>query len=58
MAIEASGTLAAGAKIQYLRTKVRGEALRQIETFSVEVGSTTSEHLKLIILCLGTYFSC
>ena len=33
--LEASGTLAANAKIQYLRMLLRGEALRQLETFSV-----------------------
>ena len=32
--LEASGTLAANAKIQYLRMLLRGEALRQLETFS------------------------
>ena len=37
--IEASGTLKYGANIQYLHTLVRGEALRQFDTFSAEVGS-------------------
>ena len=45
MNIEASGTLAAGAKIQYLCMLVRGKALRQLNTLSTEVGSTTSENL-------------
>ena len=35
---------------------VRGEALIQIDTLSAEVGSTTPEKLKSIILGLGTYF--
>ena len=53
--LEASGTLAASAKIQYLHTLVHGDLLGQIYTLSVEVRSTASEHLKLIILGLGTY---
>ena len=55
MTLEASGTLAADVKIQYLCTLVRGEALRQLDTLSVEVRSTNSENLKYIILGLGTY---
>ena len=45
-----------GAKIQYLCRMVRGKALRHIDTFSDEVGSTTAEHLKSIILGLVTHF--
>ena len=56
MTIEASGMLADGAKIQYICTLVRGKALCQIDTLSDELGSTNSEHLKYIILGLGTYF--
>ena len=48
--------IADGMNIQYLRTLVRGEALRQLDTLYIEVGSTISEHLKLIILSLATYF--
>ena len=55
MTLEASGTLAASAKIQYLHTLVHGKSLGQIYSLSVEVRSTASEHLKLIILGLGTY---
>ena len=44
----------AGAKIQYLCIILRGEALRQLETLHVEVGSTTIENLNIIILGLGT----
>ena len=47
----------AGAKIQYLCIILRGEALRQLETLHVEVGSTTIENLNPIILGLGTKFS-
>ena len=57
MNIKAPGTLATGAKIQYLCMLVRGKALRKLDTLSVEVGSTTSEHLKSIILGLGAYFT-
>ena len=53
MTLEASRTLYDGLKIQYIHTLVRGEALKQLEMFSVEVGSTTTEKLNLIILVLG-----
>ena len=56
MILEAPGTLAAGANIQYLRTLLHGKALLQLDTFSFEVGSNTTEHLSLIILVLVTYF--
>ena len=46
----------ASAKIQYLRMLVYGEALRQFDMLSAEVGSTTSENLKFIIL--GLYMYC
>ena len=55
--IEASGTLKAVAKIQYLNTLVHGEALLQIDAFSAEVESASLEALTSIILGLGTYFS-
>ena len=45
-------------KARYLRTPVRGEALRQFDTFSAEVGGTNSEKLKSVILGLGLYFFC
>ena len=41
MTLEESGILASGGKIQYLCTLVRGKVLQQLETLSVEVGSTT-----------------
>ena len=56
MTLEASGTLSAGAKTQYLCALVHIETLCQLDTLSIEVGSMTSEHLKLIILVLVTYF--
>ena len=40
--LEAPGTIAAGANIQYIRTLVNGKSLRQLDKFSVEVVSTTS----------------
>ena len=56
MTLGASVALTAGAKIPYLSTLVCGEYLYQIDMFSAQVGSTTSEHLKSIILVLVTYF--
>ena len=55
--LDESGMLAANAKVQYLHTLVCGKVLLQLDTLSVEVGSTTTDHLKLINLVLGTYFS-
>ena len=54
MTLEASGMLNSGAKIQYLHTLVHGEVLRQFDTLYADVGSTTSENLKYIILGLST----
>ena len=54
--LKASGTLTTGADIQYICILLCGKALRQIDTFSAEVLSTTSEHLKSSILGLGMYF--
>ena len=56
MNIEASGMLEDTEKMQYLCTMVCGEELNQFDTLSNEVGSTTLENLKNIILGLGTYF--
>ena len=53
--LEASGTFSAGAKIQYLCTLICGEVLLQLDTLFSDVVSTTSEHLRSIILVLGTY---
>ena len=44
------------ANIKFLRTMVHGEALRQVDRLSAEVGSTTSENLRFIILGLGAHF--
>ena len=58
MTLKESGTLVVVAsKIQYICSLVCGKALRQIDTLYIEVGSTTLNNLKLIILGLGTYFS-
>ena len=54
--IKAPLTLTAGANIQYICTILCGEALHQIDTLYTEVESATSEHLKYIILGLGTHF--
>ena len=51
--LEASGTLTARKNIQYLCMILRGEALRQLDMFYVEVGSTAIANLNLIILGLG-----
>ena len=56
MTLEASVTLVAGAKFQYLSTLVHGEALRQRDTLYAEVGSNTSENLNPIILGLSAHF--
>ena len=56
MNIEASGMLEDTEKMQYLCTMVFGEELNQFDTLSTEVGSTTLENLKNIILGLGAYF--
>ena len=45
MNLEASRTLTSGAKIQYIYMLVHGEVLRQFDTLSIEVGSTTVYHL-------------
>ena len=57
MTLEASGELDARAKIHYLLTLLHGKALRQLDKFSVEVGSTTTTNLNHIILGLGIYFT-
>ena len=54
MTLEASGTLKAGVKVKYLRTLVRGKALRQFDVLSAEVEGYTPLTLEYIILGLGT----
>ena len=56
MTLEDSGGIATRAKIQYLCTLLRGEALHQLDMLSVEVGITTTRHSNCIILGLGMYF--
>ena len=54
MTLEASGKIAAGAKIQYICTIVHGEALHQLGKLSADVASSTSDNLKSNLLDLGT----
>ena len=56
MTLDASEKIASSAKIQYICTILCGDTLRQLETLSVEVVSTTISNLKRIFLGLGTYF--
>ena len=56
MTLKESRTINYDANIQYLLTLVRGKALRQFETLSAEIGSSTPENLTSIILGLGAYF--
>ena len=53
MNIEASGTLIGGVKTQFLSTQLCGEALRHLDTFSVEVVSMIIAHLNCNNLGLG-----
>ena len=55
MTPEASGTMAAGAKIQYLLTLVRGEALHQFDSLSADVESTQTLNVDDIIKILAQY---
>ena len=56
MTLEASGTLAADVKVEYLCMLVHGESLRQFDAFSSELGSTTPENVMYVIFGLSTYF--
>ena len=56
VALEASLNVKFGENIKYLCILLCGEALRQFDTLSAEVGSATQENLMSIILCLGKYF--
>ena len=49
MTLTASGTLEAGAKYQYLRTLVRGEALRQFHSLSSGLEGTGTLNIDYII---------
>ena len=56
---EASVTLQAGAKVQFLCTIVRGEVLHQFDLLFDNIESSTPLTLESIILGLGVYlFSC
>ena len=50
MTLADSEALSASVKIQYFCALLRGEALRQLDTLFIEVVSTTTTHLNLIIL--------
>ena len=56
MILAASGTLEEDAKFQYIRTLVRGEALRQFESLSADVESTETLNVDYIIRVLSQYF--
>ena len=56
MNLAASGAMDTGTKIKYLRTLVRGEALRQFDSLSADVKSTEKVNTKYIIKGLALYF--
>ena len=56
MTLLASGTLEAGAKYQYLRTLVCGEALRQFDSLSADIEGTETLNTDYIIRGLAQYF--
>ena len=58
MTLEASGTLHDAAKIQYVRTLVRGEVLRQFDMLSADFESITPLTLEAIFLYWVRTFSC
>ena len=58
MDLEASGTLQDDAKIQYLRTLVRGEALHQFDMISADLESSTPLTLEAIFWYWVRTFSC
>ena len=55
--LEASRTMEAGAKFQYLRTLFRGEALRQFDSLYADVEGTQTLNVDDIIKGLAQYFS-
>ena len=56
MIVKASGMLTASAKLQYLCTILRSEALRHFDTLCAQMGSTNTKNLNRSILVLCTYF--
>ena len=55
MMLEASVTLVTNAKLQYIRTILNGEELRQFDTFCDQLGITNTAHVRPIVLGVGTY---
>ena len=53
--LAASGMLEAGAKYQYIRTIVHGEALRQFGSFHADVEGTETLNVYYIIRGLANY---
>ena len=47
-ATDRTGTTSDNGKIQFLRTMLRGEALREFDVITSQVGSTTNGYIKLI----------
>ena len=56
MALDILGTLAENSKLQYIRTLLHGEVLRQFDNFCAQVGSTTMSHFNQVVLGLEKYF--
>ena len=54
--IDGTGTISALGNIQFLRTMLRGESLREFDVIADQVGSTTNAHLKQIKEGLLRYF--
>ena len=55
-ATDGTGTTSATRKIHFLRTMLRGEALREFDVLAGQVGSMTNGHIKLIKEGLIGYF--
>ena len=56
MTLAVTGNLDMEAKIQYLCTLVRGEALRQFDLLSSDVENTETLNVDYYIMCLALYF--
>ena len=57
MTLMATGILEVDAKIHYLRTLFRGEALHQFELLSANVENMDTLNLYYYINCLASYFT-
>ena len=55
MNLAASGKMETGKNIKYLRTLVRGEALRQFDSLSADVKSMEKVNMRYIIKGLALY---